>query len=132
MKAILLILLFSAQIAFGFGVVIIKPNQPLYIICTNNNLSELEIEVDKYESLPPLSEIKLTVGKKVIKTRAPKALISLETDPPEFAYKFIFTDNTVFDFLQVNITRQSARVIYFEPKTGFALESFTGCTFTFE
>ena len=128
MKLIFIIVLFISQHAIAVESNL--PPEPKFIFCKDASSSSLEIEIDKYESLPPLSEIKLFIGKKIYKTRASKALISLETDPPQFAYKFILPNGQLIDYLQVNLTYQVARVIYKDSKGHFILIDFKNCSFT--
>ena len=124
MKTLLLATLFTMNISFA-----VEPKAPSYISCSNSSIKKLEIEVDKYESLPPLSEIKLIVGKKIYRAIAPKALISLETDPPEFAYKFLLPHDSLIDFLQVNLTKKSAKIVYLGPGNDFIHIDFKNCYF---
>lgn len=90
----------------------------------------LQIEVDKYESLPLLSEIHFYKRNVlIVNEKAPKVTISLETDPPQFAYKFILPANSRITFLQVNITNQTASMIYKAPKMKPKLIKFENCFF---
>lgn len=107
-----------------------RPSQLDYIKCNGPNRTLLEIEVDKYESLPMLSEIHFYISNTlVIKDKAPKLTISLETDPPQFAYKFILPGNSRLRFLQVNITKQTASLVYEPPKLEPKLIQFEDCFF---
>lgn len=91
---------------------------------------ELQIEVDKFETLPPQSEISLFKNNQNIGTKnATKTLINIGQNPTHSAYKFNFFDNQVFDFLRVNITLEKAHMIYNKPKVGFILINFNQCEF---
>lgn len=93
---------------------------------------ELNIDIDKFESLPPQSEIALSkYNNQLGKKNATKSLISLETDPPQMAYKFRFFDNQLFDYLRVNLTSESALLTYIRPKYGVVLVNFSKCEFEY-
>ena len=102
------------------------------IICNKSYPSnyELIIDVDIFESLPPQSLVKLYQDEELVgEKRALKALISLESKPPQMAYKFIFFDNDIFDFLRVNLTRYTAIMTYASQTDEWKNITFHKCEF---
>lgn len=92
---------------------------------------ELEIEVDKFESLPPKSEVKIFYYHRLKNTQVATKENIIIGNPAEQAYKFHFSNNQVFDYLKVNLESKNAILIYNKPKFGLILISFDKCELSY-